>query len=214
MDAKGKRAEIRARPKQPTKQEVLDIEAAYHNNLNAQDRLDYLRKFRDKTGKEENLKCFGKLAPVKDNCGLLIKGPSRCQLSVICEKTHDDVEKTKALIHFERRTVKAETQLAEQHQLEKIWTKEEILSRVARRDDWACGALMAVYKNQTADEKTGEYTKEHNRVGFTKFDAELMTSFAKQYESKKRLSIKQLAIVRKRIPKYWRQLVKAANEGM
>ena len=144
----------------------------------------------------------------------------------MCDITYQDIEKSKVMLKLcEKRIdrhgdkgIKVKTQLAEQQLSEKVprtvWTKEEILKRIETREDWAFGALMAIYKNQTADEQGGEYTKEHNSKGFTKFDAELLTSFSKQYESKKWLSRKQLIIIRKRIPKYWRQLVKAANKGV
>lgn len=232
MDAKDKRAEIRTRPKRPTVQEFKDMEAMYHNTINAQDRLDYLRKFRSKTRMEEDKHCFAQFAAGKRLCDNQREEASRCQLKVICNKTYEDIEKAKALITIEEKLLggdpgnAAEAKLAEQQSTEgatnigmmpreriTLWSKEEILDRIQERDDWACGALMVIYKNQTAIEKAGGYTKETNKIGFTKFDAELLTSFAKQYESKKWLSVKQLAVIRRRIPKYWRQLVKAANEG-
>jgi len=47
--------------------------------------------------------------------------------------------------------------------------------------------------------------KHLNGKGFTKFDAEILSSIAFFYQEKNYLSPKKMAIVKKKIPKYWQQ---------
>jgi len=87
---------------------------------------------------------------------------------------------------------------------------------------WLLRGLVAIYARQTADEQAAEITREHNGVGFTAFDAEILTSFAKQVERFNKtpaadrnyttpLSYKQTVILRKRMKKYAGQLLKIAT---
>lgn len=81
--------------------------------------------------------------------------------------------------------------------------KEKLGSNAA----WACAGLMRIYANQTADEQVGGYVAHNNGIGFVHTDAEILTSFAKQFEKNHRLSEKQMAILFKKMPKYARQLM-------
>lgn len=79
---------------------------------------------------------------------------------------------------------------------------------------WAIRALEIVFAGQTASEQTRDITTELNGVGFTAFDAEILSSFAKQVERWKAnkafpspLSEKQMALLFKRIPKYAEQVL-------
>jgi hypothetical protein len=84
---------------------------------------------------------------------------------------------------------------------------EQLRQRLASNDRWALRALMRIYQNQTADEQCREATIERNGIGFTGPDAEIMTSFARQYQRRGWLTEKQMAILRRRIPAYARQIV-------
>lgn len=76
---------------------------------------------------------------------------------------------------------------------------------------WALRALIRIYENQTAAEQAAHATVEHNGVGFTGADAEILTSLAEQYSKRRSLSEKQMALLFKRIPKYARQLERMAK---
>jgi hypothetical protein len=68
-------------------------------------------------------------------------------------------------------------------------------------------ALLRVYENQNENEQiTGEAT-ELNGQGFSKCDSEILTSLSQFLSSRGFLSAKQMAILHRRLPKYWRQVV-------
>jgi hypothetical protein len=88
---------------------------------------------------------------------------------------------------------------------------EQLRQRLASNDRWALRALMRIYHNQTADEQNSESTIERNCIGFTGPDAEILTSFARQYQRRGSLSPKQMIILRRRIPAYARQIVQGSD---
>ena len=76
---------------------------------------------------------------------------------------------------------------------------------------WAVRALVRIYNNQTEDEQAAEMTNHHNGIGFTGADAEILSSFAKQVLKGRQLSAKQMAILFRKMPRYARQLMEAAD---
>jgi hypothetical protein len=82
----------------------------------------------------------------------------------------------------------------------------EIKSNIQSCDRWATRALLAVFAMQEADEARDEHTYHENKVGFSKFDAEFLTSVAKQAKKGRTLSDKQMVFVRKKMGKYAKQL--------
>ena len=86
---------------------------------------------------------------------------------------------------------------------------------------WALRALTVVYQGQTQSEQVRSTTTELNGVGFTAFDAEILTSFAKQVERWNAtdhtrryatpLSERRMELLFKRIPKYAGQLLAHTN---
>ena len=84
---------------------------------------------------------------------------------------------------------------------------EQLRLRLASNDRWALRALLRIYQNQTADEQTRDTTLERNGIGFTGPDAEILSSFARQYQRRGCLSPKQMTILHRRIPAYARQIV-------
>jgi len=88
---------------------------------------------------------------------------------------------------------------------------EQLRQRLTSNDRWALRALMRIYQNQTADEQCRETTIERNGIGFTGPDAEILTSFARQYQRRGCLSPKQMIILRRRMPAYARQIVQCTD---
>ena len=95
-------------------------------------------------------------------------------------------------------------------------TKREIITewkqKISKDPRWATRALLAIYEKQTESEKQSETTREYNGVGFTAFDGELLTSFAKQVQAGRELSPRQLSYLFKRMPKYAGQLYQIVNQ--
>ena len=87
-------------------------------------------------------------------------------------------------------------------------------TKLATNQAWSRKALLKIYENQTADERQMEATTHVNGVGFTGVDAEILSSFASQLIRKGFLSPKQQAIVFKKLPKYWRQILKISDENI
>lgn len=97
---------------------------------------------------------------------------------------------------------------------------EHIRNQIATNDRWALRALLAIHKYQTASEKASHSTIDHNGVGFNGADAEILTSFANvvvrrnvvekmkrpDFNATQVLTEKQIAILRRRMVKYARQL--------
>jgi len=89
------------------------------------------------------------------------------------------------------------------------WTKTEIATKLATNDKWLTRGLLALYARQTTEERMCESTHSHNSVGFSAFDAPILTSFAKQVllwqEGKSRyrhpVTDKQLVLARKKLAK-------------
>lgn len=103
---------------------------------------------------------------------------------------------------------------------------EFIRGKLQTDDRWALKGLLTVFDNQTEDEQRSESVQEHNGIGFTGIDGEIMTSFAKRAISKgvrqalankEPVSIdaiftpSQAAIFRRKIGKYAVQLAREAD---
>ena len=91
------------------------------------------------------------------------------------------------------------------------YTKDQIKEMLATRDIAVAKGVLAIYAYQTAVEQAAESTNQDNGVGFNGADAPILSSFAKQLQAGRTLSVKQLAIARRRILKYAGQLCKIAN---
>jgi hypothetical protein len=83
--------------------------------------------------------------------------------------------------------------------------------KLASNPVWATRGLLAVYNYQTEAEKATDSVSEDNGVGFAGTDGEFLSSLAKQYQSRGSLSAKQMVYLHKKMPKYARQLWKAAG---
>lgn len=92
-----------------------------------------------------------------------------------------------------------------------VLDKTYIQALVQNNDNAAIRALLAIYDRQTEAEKAVGVTKEHNGAGFSGAESEILSSFAEWYKAKGFLSPKQLVITKKRLMKYWRQLLEISE---
>ena len=85
-----------------------------------------------------------------------------------------------------------------------------IKAAITTERDRAIKAMLRIYEYQTEDEKACGTVDNLNGVVFAGTDAELLTSFCKQFERRKSLTDKQVAILFKKIGKYAGQLTRQA----
>jgi len=85
--------------------------------------------------------------------------------------------------------------------------KEFIQFQLANDDRWAKASVKKIFSFQTADEQISEKSKVKNNIGFTGYDAEFLSSLAKV----KNYSTRQIATLKKIMPKYWRQILDASD---
>lgn len=94
----------------------------------------------------------------------------------------------------------------------KTAVRDYLKHQLAVNDKWIKKALIEILSNQTDDEVMNECTSNLNGIGFTGADAEILTSFAKQLMRRGSLSPKQMQITRRKMPKYWKQIMGICNE--
>lgn len=92
------------------------------------------------------------------------------------------------------------------------YTKDQIKQLLLKSDKAVLRGLAVIYGRQTRDEQDSEFTKHNNGIGFSGFDANFLTSLAKQVEQRGYLTPKQMVYARKRMLRYAGQLAKVANE--
>ena len=94
----------------------------------------------------------------------------------------------------------------------KVQIKEFVKAKLSTDRTWAQQALLKIFESQTIEEQRSKDTMFHNGVGFTGTDGRILSSLASQLIKKRFLSDKQMAIVYKKMPKYWIQVVKISNK--
>jgi hypothetical protein len=85
-------------------------------------------------------------------------------------------------------------------------TRNYIKKQLGTNSGWALRALVKIYERQTADEQVMGHTKEDNGIGFSGIDSAILSSFAVQVNNGRNLSVKQMNIVYKRMPRYHKQV--------
>ena len=88
----------------------------------------------------------------------------------------------------------------------KEWTKDSVRTLLQTNDKAILRAIKLIYSFQTEEEKCFECTNTNNGQGFSKVDADIMSSFARTLNQGRPLSEKQMAIARKGIVKYSNQI--------
>lgn len=92
--------------------------------------------------------------------------------------------------------------------------KRILQSVIDVNDNAVVNVLLTIYDRQTQDEQITEATIEQNGVGFTGADAEILSSFSEQYLNKGYLSMKQMALAREKVKKYWSQIRDVMGEDL
>lgn len=92
-------------------------------------------------------------------------------------------------------------------------TKLSIRSLLETNDQAVARGIVAIFNNQTTAEQDSETTHVLNGIGFSAFDAEILSSFAKQVNAGRTLSAKQITLGRKKILKYSGQLLQIVEAG-
>ena len=94
----------------------------------------------------------------------------------------------------------------------KIEIKNFFKSKLAVDSNWAVKGMLRIYEFQTASEQATGATRDHNNVGFSGCDGEILSSFCEQVKKGRILSPKQMALVFKKMPRYWKQLAAVAGQ--
>ena len=89
----------------------------------------------------------------------------------------------------------------------KAWDKESIKDLLDRNDKAVYRAILLIYSFQTDEEKYMGTTKTVNGKGFSKFDVEVLSSFAMQLRRGQELTLKQMYVARPKIKKYAGQIL-------
>jgi hypothetical protein len=82
-----------------------------------------------------------------------------------------------------------------------------VKNQLATNPAWAQRAIVKLWERQTADEQNAKTTGHNNSIGFNGTDAFILSSFAEQINKGRTLSVKQLAIAYRKLPKYSRQII-------
>lgn len=84
--------------------------------------------------------------------------------------------------------------------------KNFLKNKLATDKSWATRALVRIHQRQTLAEQSCQHTIEANGVGFSGCDAEILSSFADQFNKRGSLSEKQMKLVFRKMPRYWQQI--------
>jgi len=93
--------------------------------------------------------------------------------------------------------------------------KEEIAAwkvKLGSNLGWAVKGMLAIYKNQTPEEKSQQSTLESNGLGFTGYDSAILTQIAERYIKTGGLYLGDRKVLLYRMPKYASQLHKQYGE--
>ena len=82
-----------------------------------------------------------------------------------------------------------------------------VRKRIAADNLWAKTTLTIVYNNQLPDEKMESETKHTNLKGFTRYDAEAGTKYARRLLAGAHMTMQDTIVIRKLACRYWKQFI-------
>lgn len=85
-------------------------------------------------------------------------------------------------------------------------TTPETFKAAIQQNEYAIGALLVLYSHQTTDEQIARSVKHQNNLGFNGTDGGFCSSLVEQYLRNGKLTEKQMASVKKLLPKYHAQV--------
>lgn len=88
----------------------------------------------------------------------------------------------------------------------KEWTNQKVKELLLRNDKAVKRGLVLLYGFQTFEEQHSDTANTNNGQGFSKYDAEILSSMARQVQNGWQLSEAQINVARKRIVKYAGQI--------
>lgn len=110
----------------------------------------------------------------------------------------------------------------------KVAKKAHLKEKLRHDDRWIARGLLTVFDHQTAEEQSSRTVKEHNGVGFTGIDGEILSNITNRllmrggrtaayntnqpFELSKFLSPREVAILKAKMPKYANQLLRISEE--
>ncbi len=89
--------------------------------------------------------------------------------------------------------------------------KQYVKEKLSNDETWQMRAFQRIYDLQTPTEQSCETTNTDNGVGFTGTDGTILTSIGNQLRKRGKITPKQKAIVIKKMPKYWKQIVSISD---
>lgn len=95
--------------------------------------------------------------------------------------------------------------------MKSVYKRDQIHNMLMSSDASLIRGLLRIYAHQTMDEQKSATVNRSNGIGFRSCDARILTSLAQQAQRKGRLSIKQLDLLRRKMPVYVGQLTNFAN---
>jgi hypothetical protein len=90
---------------------------------------------------------------------------------------------------------------------------QKVKELMFRSPEFVVKSLLTLYGMQTGAEQQGRTTQELNRLGFNKFDADVLSDISQRYYKFRYLTDKQILLIRKKIIKYRKQLASLHNSG-
>lgn len=92
--------------------------------------------------------------------------------------------------------------------------KDYIINLLKTDNKALARAVIHIYENQTEEEKLRGRSIDHNHVGFSQVDGEFLTQIALKLKNHQPVTLKEVAITRNKMIKYWKQLMTISKRRM
>ncbi len=93
------------------------------------------------------------------------------------------------------------------------YTKEEIQEKLKTDLRWTERGLVVLHNRQTEDEQKSKDTYDRNGRGFNSVDGKSLSYCAEWVKKGNHLSGKHLEKVRRKLPKYWKQILELIEQN-